>query len=356
MNSKKYVIGFIILVGLFFWGNVCLWYACTRESFVMPDGHGDLTRMAFMPNRMPAMRNYKPNKKHIEFRDYINMKDKPSVDIVTLGDSFSNGGAGAYYQDYIAEHYNKNILNLPVMEDGNPLTVLNRLIDTGILEEIRPKVVILESVERAAAKRLGMPLGSNASMTKDDFIKFFMPSTSNIKDKSEGVFPALMMSANKKMVNVKLKYNSNENQLSDEVYRATLIKNMFSDKSRENMLLYYCDDLWYKAADIDYSQLNNNLNIFADKLKVMGIHLIVMINVDKFDLYYPYIVDSAQNTENNFMEELAKQQKRYYYIDTKAILRNELAKGETDIYWQDDTHWSWKAQHKVADVIMDNIR
>lgn len=355
MNSKKYVIGFLLLVGMFFWGNVCLWHMYTKDRFIRLDNHGDLTSMAFLSHGSPTVSNSSPKKVHIEYLDYINMVNKPSVDIITIGDSFSNGAGGAYYQDYIEEKYNKTVLNIPMMEDNNPLTTLDRLIATGIIDEIHPQVVILESVERAAADRFSRSGDKPENLNRESFVKYYASQEKKDQPEGEGIFPGIMTKANKKLLKFKYKYHSNEKQFSDEVYKADLCKNLFTDNGRENLLLYYHDDLWYQHQDVNYSQINKNLNELAEKLRAKGIRSVVMVNVDKMDLYYPYIVKSEDIPENNFMEKLSKQPKKYIYIDTKAILRKALANGETDIYWHDDTHWSWIGQQKVVDVLMKEI-
>ena len=45
----------------------------------------------------------------------------------------------------------------------------------------------------------------------------------------------------------------------------------------------------------------------------------------------------------------------YVFINTKQILREMLAEDEMDVYWQDDTHWSWKAQQRVVDYMMEKL-
>jgi hypothetical protein len=43
--------------------------------------------------------------------------------------------------------------------------------------------------------------------------------------------------------------------------------------------------------------------------------------------------------------------RRYTLIDTKAILAEELRKGVKDVYYADDTHWSWKASEAIFKVV-----
>jgi hypothetical protein len=50
-----------------------------------------------------------------------------------------------------------------------------------------------------------------------------------------------------------------------------------------------------------------------------------------------------------FFELLRPQLKEYRFIDTKKLLVEEVNKGEKDVYYSDDTHWSWKAAKKIAE-------
>lgn len=64
--------------------------------------------------------------------------------------------------------------------------------------------------------------------------------------------------------------------------------------------------------------------------------------VDKYNLYSKFIINNPyQNSV--FFEKLRVLDKKYILIDTKAILLKELKKGTKDLYYPDDTHWSFKA-------------
>ncbi|MBE0599115.1 MAG: hypothetical protein IH614_17860, partial [Desulfuromonadales bacterium] len=63
-------------------------------------------------------------------------------------------------------------------------------------------------------------------------------------------------------------------------------------------------------------------------------------------LYAPYIVDNPF-PPSRFFELLRPLAKNYRFIDTETILREELTKGTKDLYWLDDTHWSWKASEAI---------
>lgn len=357
MNSKKYVIGFLLLVGIFFWGNVALWYGFTKSCFVADgqDRHGDLTRMAFLPSGESKTASIKYNNSHIEFTDYLRSEDNPAIDMLTIGDSFSNGGGGNYYQDYIADRYGKNVLNISMMEDGNPFTVLRRLLDSGLMDELNPQVVVLESVERAAGKRFAAKKVAKI-MPEKELIKYYSVRKANGALDFTGILPGGMLNANCQMVMAKMKNNGDEKRLSPDVYKESLTEALFTDKEREKMLLFYHEDLWWQDAEVDFPKIEKNLSEVAAELRKRNIQLVVMINVDKLDLYQPYIASEERTAENTFMEDFSQHVNGYVYINTKEILRGMLAEGEKDVYWQDDTHWSWKAQQRVVDYMMEKVK
>jgi hypothetical protein len=75
--------------------------------------------------------------------------------------------------------------------------------------------------------------------------------------------------------------------------------------------------------------------------------------VDKYELYRDLIVpaDLGRAPRSIFFEELRKLPKSYRFIDTKALLEEELKRGELDIFYADDSHWSWKAPQKIFETV-----
>lgn len=68
--------------------------------------------------------------------------------------------------------------------------------------------------------------------------------------------------------------------------------------------------------------------------------------VDKYNLYSDYI-ENNKYPSSEFFEKYDKLQKRYYYINTKDILKDKVRHGEKEIFCADDTHWSWKAIESI---------
>ena len=120
--------------------------------------------------------------------------------------------------------------------------------------------------------------------------------------------------------------------------------------------MHYCDDLLYLREALDAEMVNQNLNNAARLLKAKGITLIFFAATDKYDLYYPYITDKKGRPENPFFHDMrAVSGKDYVFVDSMALLRDALSRGEQDIYWLGDTHWSHKGIKIVCDELVKYI-
>ena len=82
--------------------------------------------------------------------------------------------------------------------------------------------------------------------------------------------------------------------------------------------------------------LNNNL---ATILKRRNINLYFMLAFDKYNLYSKYIVNNKYGVST--------------FIDTKAILEKEIDRGLKDIFYADDTHWSYKASESIVNHLKE---
>jgi hypothetical protein len=148
----------------------------------------------------------------------------------------------------------------------------------------------------------------------------------------------------KMLLNMTL-FNFNDHAFFSHVYVADLYNDFFSVKN-SSKLLY----LPYKPkfTDSDVHKLNDNMNILADRLRTKGIELIYIPFVNKYTLYYKWLINKKY-PESQFFEVLRPLPKRYEFIDTKKLLIEELKRGEKDIFYSDDTHSSWKASKKIVE-------
>lgn len=347
-NNQKFVKVFIIIIGVFLLYHLSIWSIFTSKIFGRTDGlHvGDLGRMSYQVNMLkPRKLEHTLQKKHINKTNWNNQK----IDIITIGDSFFNAGGGGknpYFQDYLATIHDKNVLNIQNYKNTTMLETIVGLYNNGTLNKLKPKVIIIESIQRELVSRF----------TKDIDFSFSL-DTNTIKDLledrvDEKVLPSVLQinTANYKLAFYYFKYMNNINAVK-EVYKFNLNKNMFSSKTSDELLVYH-DDIkrlnHFNANSI--KKINDTLNKLAEILKTLHIKLIFMPVVDKYDLYFDFIEDNAY-PKNSFFTLIRKMEKNYYFVDTKKILLPLLE--EKDIYYPDDTHWSYKASEILAEDIMD---
>lgn len=347
MNSyKKSVKIFLSFIGLFIVINALIWNISIKQLFYGNKENitGELCRLGYTLKGIAPRKTYVDLKKqHFQYWDYSNDKN---VDVITIGDSFSNesaGGKNPHYQDYIATYNNLDVMNIAIDFDApeqykvNNAYVVIGLINNGFFDKVKPKYVIYQSVERHAIERFGQDL---------DYSFVISPKNPLTIPKAEEKIKFINI-ANLKYIINSILYNFSDNAFFSQAYMEKLSKKLFNTKE-ENIALFFYKDLnrIKNSTDEKVQLLNDNLNIIADKLARKGIKFYFMPSVDKYNLYEPYIINN-KHPKSVFFEKLRPLKKRYNLIDTKEILSKELGKGEKDIYYSDDTHWSYKASESI---------
>jgi len=345
MTYKKLTCGFLIALAVFVALNFGVWKCCTERLLTDSDGPGgDLARTGYLVGaKLPRRAMVDLPRRHLEFKDYQGQK----IDVLTIGDSFSNGGGGgqnSYYQDYIASFNAANVLNLGMFDQRKgPLATLIVLFNSGYLDVIKPKAVILQTVERIAVERFGQELSFAESLSVDEIIQRYQGHVAA----PTALPPVRFINTG----NMKYLYYSMRYLVQDSPTRQVLVKRLsqplFSAQLSDRLLFWHDDiDNLVRQTPDGMLLLNENLNRMADLLARKGIKLYFMPAVDKYDLYSEYIVNNPY-PPNRFFERMRSLPKRYLFIDTKAILADGLRQGEKDLYYPDDTHWSWKASERI---------
>lgn len=350
MKSRQYtwiVVGSVVLVLLF---NFSIWFFVTQPVLSGNPEIGDLARMGYVPEIVKADKtDGNPHEKHYNYWEYAGQK----IDIITIGDSFSQGLGGGYYQDWIVTVTGLTVLNL---NEAFWYSILNNRIDfiinllnDGFFDQFRPQYLLIQSVERDSAA-LSTVTDWGSSQRAEEFRKFLderkKKSRLDVFDK-KGFFNSISF---KYLLN-KVFYFSSGHDLSGKVYLLDLNKELFSGESGRKLAFFNNDLKWLKN-DVEKiaHDVNTNMNKLADLLKEKGIELLFLPTADKYDLYFDYIV-APPSPRANFFATLRALPKRYHLVDSQKILLNLLENGEKDVYWQDDTHWSWKASQAIANEI-----
>ena len=341
-SFTKIILSILIIFIIF---HAAIWNIYTKSIFNLPDGKiiGDMTRMSYDKDISVV--------KDKERIDFFSMQtwDGKAVDLLTIGDSFSNGGGGYCYQNYLVNTNNLRVLNVSKVKilnaDVGYIESIIVLSNSGLLKKINPKSILIESVQRKAlrrfAKDIDFTLSLNLKNNKNDTSKSIFKKITSAPAKIPKATFINNINYNALIYNVL--YNFDDRAYFSKIYKLPLTKELFTNK-KPQLLLCYKNDIENipKETETKIKWMNNNFNILSDKLKKQNIDLYVMPVVDKYTLYLPYIKNNKY-PKSIFFDKLTKLEKRYYFINTKEILRTEIKKGKKDLYWADDTHWSTNA-------------
>lgn len=353
VSFYKFVLIFSVILIIFGIYHLTVWHFYTSKIFdTKPYIVGDIGRMSYSIDSLHYRvdRITLPNKM-ISYDKYIN---DTHVDIVTIGDSFSNGGAcgeNPYYQDFLASKTNKIVLNIQnINEKYTYIETLHGLLDKGWFDKIKPKIVILETVARRLSDEYSKEQDWNIKLDNSYESRLYGRPWRDVLEK-----PSIINTANYKLLYYNFMYKYKINAQKD-VFKFKISKPLFSVKENQ-VLLVHKDDI-ESLNDFEsfknVQRINDNINKLALKLKAKGIQLYFMPAVDKYDLYSKYIIDNKYD-ENKLFSSLKGLQKEYKLIDTKSILEPLLDKGIEDIYYADDTHWSYKASEEIVKSMKDKI-
>jgi hypothetical protein len=344
MGNNQFVQRFMVLFILFPLVHLVIWEAFTKQ--IMTSDYGDLARIGYQSSSFqPRKTEVLLPRKHIKAPAWRG----ETVDVVTFGDSFSVGGGGglnSYYQDYIASEDNLTVLNIErdtKMNDQEYMNALISMINGGFIDQLKPKILLLESVERLSMVRFSSEMDWESN-TSSSVIRKSMQNVHH-----EGYSnTSIINSGNYKYFLYNLYYHFSSNAFGNsEVYKYPLNRKLFDSKAPDTLLFYNQDITSLNLVKPDNVQiLNNNMNHLAELLAKKGVKLIFMPTVDKYDLYEQYII-SNPHLENHFFDFLRPLPKKYYFVDTKKILEPLLEHNVSDVYHGDDTHWSYKASESV---------
>jgi hypothetical protein len=368
MGYRKAAIIFISVLTVFVGINALVWFVWNRDIIDPHRNAGDLLRIGYILGHVaPHQGADDLPRRHLRGSEY----KKQPVDIVTVGDSFSIGGGGgrnSHYQDYIASLQGLTVLNVPgdiifgTEASFFPIVTVSKLINSGYLDLIKPKYLLLESVERFAIQRLTTEFSLQETATIEEIDRTFHKQRTDGEKSIEKQSTAKQNTDNKlelhfinngnwKFIGNNLQYVFSDRALGSKVIIAKLNRRFFNTVPGDQLFFHVDEIKNYRfSTPASVAEANQNLNRLAAVLKAKGITLVFMPIVNKLNLYEPYL-RKQRYPRSIFFEELRKLPKEYVLIDTKEILSRALEKGELDIFHQDDSHWSWKASEAIFSSI-----
>lgn len=353
----KYRSFYLIICGVittFVVVNFILWKLYT-QTLLNPPGDfmvGDLARTGYVLDVAKLRKEIITlPKRYIDGPEFKGEK----VDILTLGDSFSIGsgnGENPYYQDYMASKNNIKVLNVYKYKNNNLLTTLCILMNSGWLEKYKIKRILLECAERFCINEFG----GEIDIGKNDSIENIQQFLNKYKRINRLPNISFINTGNYKYLIFNLLYNRSNNLSGSVTFSGIVIRQLneelFSGNNGTKFLCLIHEITSTKSCtDDSVNKMNDNINLIANLLKKKEVKLFFMPVVGKYNLYSDKIINN--NYPNScFFEILRQADKDYIFIDTKEILKEAVSKGEKDIFWQDDSHWTFNA----IKIVFNNIR
>lgn len=355
-HPKKIVVTLFVILSILFVFHTSVWFIFTKQILDTPCNFrvGDLVRLSYQIDSLHLRANINITLplQHIESAKWKGEE----IDIISVGDSFSNaeaGGENPYYQDYIETTHNMRVLNIPPSNlNTNYIERILGLYNNNLLDTIKPKIIIIESAERFVIDRFSKPINWDYSTTQEQALRDFKSSIFNKCDKRN---VSIINNGNYDFILNPVIYTLSTSPVKRSgVYRMTLKKKLFSVKAAQTLLFHQSDlESIPKATVENIHNLNTNLNDLAHILAKKNIKLVFMPIVDKYNLYSNYLSNNPFN-KSVFFEKLRPMRKNYYLLDTKAILQPLVESTQKDIFFADDTHWSPTASKTIINALPIN--
>lgn len=273
--------------------------------------------------------------------------------IINIGDSFSltnYSNTTVSYPNFMQKN-NIDVCNYEphMMTWLNPFQSTWDLLNLGFLDSSSAKIVIIESVERALISRI-----TGIDFNKKQVSAYQKPkqskSSANTKTSSKKVKQKLL--PNNPLTEAKNYFALKFGLGAQPVRYCKLTKDYFADNFSRDLYFFQDDITWGTTiTSEEKSKTLENLEKIFKKAEERGLKLIILIAVDKYDLYQNYIENNPYppKTINEDFEELTNGDKRIIY--SKKILQPEIIAGEKDIFYVNDSHWSVKGSKIVGNYL-----
>lgn len=360
MTHQQFSKWFVAVIALFVALNAVVWFMFTSRILARHGDviTGDLARIGYIADLVhPRVNHTDLAQRHLESGDYRGQR----VDLLTLGDSFSQGAGGGpnrFYQDHIATEMGWTVLNLQdPPASRSAIETAAALADTGFLRRAGVRYLLIEATQRKLVERLSNSAHLTSTLNRQQLDAFYrfgqgekpafnfaLPNTSFINN------------GNLKYLIHQALYPFDDCALVSDTCRVRLDTRLFSI-GRGDEMLFYKKDLRAIRQHVpeNIQRLNATLNALAARLRSEGTTLILMPAVSKYDLYRDHFTDHSYPRDPLF--DLLRQQTRdYLLLDTKVILGAGVKAGEQDIFYVDDTHWAPRASQRIAKALHALLR
>lgn len=306
--------------------------------YISPRTTGDLGHLAYIP--FDCQEDAPGEMEELLFEDVRQTDSLRNihVDVLTVGDSFSRMGKLGY-QNYLAAQ-GVSVVNCKRELYDNPFQYAYNILDRGLVDSANISVLVVQVGERDLVIR-----SEEFDVNKVDIRELGSKSPSNGGGSANDW--SLLRARDFLMYRLD----------KSPVYKVTLDKDYFNSKEPRS-LYFYCADITngVNIGDASKQKIQEVYQILTRKANERGIALLLMIPVDKYDMYQDHIVDNPY-PRKTYIEEA-----REIFGDTpnvllcKDLLTPLIEKGEKDVFLFDDSHWSIKAAEIVGKELSKRVK
>ena len=306
--------------------------------YISPRTTGDLGHLAYIP--FDCQEDAPGEMEELLFEDVRQTDSLRSVhvDVLTVGDSFSRMGRIGY-QNYLAAQ-GVSVANSTRELYENPFQYAYNILDRGLVDSTNISVLVVQVGERDLVSR-----SEEFDVNKVDIHELDPEPPSN----GGGSANDWSLLRARDFLMYRLHWSP--------VYKVTLDEDYFNNKEPRS-LYFYCADITngVNIGEASRQKIQEVFQILTRKAEERGIALLLMIPVDKYDLYQDHIVDNPY-PHKTYIEEA-----RDIFGDTpnvllcKYLLTPLIEKGEKDVFLFDDSHWSIKAAEIVGKELSKRVK
>lgn len=313
--------------------------------YIRPQATGDLGRLAFvMVGEDYGQRIEQNEMKEKLFSNVRETEDLRNihVNVLTIGDSFSQQ-EHAGYQNYMPQE-GLTVANTRRGLYDNPIQYAWNILEEGIIDSTNIDVMVVEVGERDLSLRI-----NNFSIDKVEVGEPYSPDDGE----EENVYDIRQWSLLRTRDFLMYRYAGR-----NPVYDVELNRDFF-DSREPRRLYFYCADV-LNGMTIEASirpKIKEVFDLLTSKAHERGFDLILMVPVDKYDLYQDYIVNNPYDHPKRINEEVRELfGDRLEVMLCKYTLLPLLENGEKDVFLFDNSHWSYKGSQAVGIELSRRIK
>lgn len=322
--------------------------------------HGNVTGDIGMLDRIPFTVEYDLQTRSYDYTDSLLMCELVDIDSVAeyslllIGDSYTEPKVGL--STCISRTMGDTVrVVCDAITDFFPMRVMLYGLNNHCFR--RGQTIILESVERYIVQRF-----ENLDFSNHTRPEGLLERTlwKQVQDAELHKLAQCRLSGE---INEPFNYQHFLRWLRVKLWTNTSVKHsklnraMFCHKKYADDLFYYKQD--YNSCNVTQQQLDtiaSRLNRLFAMAELQGINMYFVIIPDKYDLYYPYIIN-PKRPRPNIQSFLKSIEPRYMerIINTRDSLALYLEKGELDVIRCNDSHWSVATSETMGQAIGQHI-